>query len=194
MYAELKEKKHRRGKLDSEWREGIWLGHTEKSNEVLVGTPEGVVRTWAVTRRPDEERWRSEKIESMRGTPSCPVPGRTGSDIPIRIRVESGEEVEAVEYIPSRQEFGRRRLQLRKRHFEKHGFTEGCEGCRRSRIGRRVVKHRGHSEACRRRMYEAMASNAEDREWLRSVVWSRRLHQHARRLHGQQVLIRRDAT
>ena len=31
-------------KFDSEWRKGVWLGHTRNSNEHVIGTPEGVLR------------------------------------------------------------------------------------------------------------------------------------------------------
>ena len=40
-YKQVRKTKAQEGKLDSEWRCGIWLGHTRSSNEVLIGTPEG---------------------------------------------------------------------------------------------------------------------------------------------------------
>ena len=36
--------------MDSKWREGIWLGQNRSSNESLVGTPDGVFKTWTIRR------------------------------------------------------------------------------------------------------------------------------------------------
>ena len=33
---------------------------------------------------------------------------------------------------------------------KKHGYTDGCEGCRRQRVG--IKDHREHTEECRQRM------------------------------------------
>ena len=42
-YKEIRPGKERANKLESEWREGLWLGHSRRSNEA-IGTREGVVR------------------------------------------------------------------------------------------------------------------------------------------------------
>jgi hypothetical protein len=41
MYNKLKESGQRKNILDSDWEEGLWLGHARTSNEVLIGTTEG---------------------------------------------------------------------------------------------------------------------------------------------------------
>ena len=46
-YKQLKESHEQRGKLETTWQEGIWLGQRNKSNEVLIGTKDGVVKSWA---------------------------------------------------------------------------------------------------------------------------------------------------
>ena len=46
-----------RNKLDSPWEQGVWLGHARGSNEVLIGTKEGVVRAWATKRNAEAEQW-----------------------------------------------------------------------------------------------------------------------------------------
>ena len=47
----------KKAKLETDWEEGIWIGHARSSSEVLVGTDRGVVRAWAVKRLPSESRW-----------------------------------------------------------------------------------------------------------------------------------------
>ena len=42
--------------MENTWLEGLWLGHSRTSNEVLIGTKEGVVKAWPVKRKPDEEK------------------------------------------------------------------------------------------------------------------------------------------
>ena len=56
--------------MESKWEEGLWLGHTRNSNEVLVGNKDGVVKAWAVRRRPLEERWDDALVRSLRAKPS----------------------------------------------------------------------------------------------------------------------------
>ena len=43
-------------------------------------------------------------------------------------------------------------------------FTDGCPGCEHKRAGREG--HRGHSAACRERIYEAMQNSEEGRDLL----------------------------
>ena len=50
-------------------------------------------------------------------------------------------------------------------HLEKYGYTDDCEGCKHKRAGMRDV--RPHSEACRKRIEEAMEEDEEGREQKR---------------------------
>ena len=49
--------KDRRFKMDSAWKEGIFLGQRTVSGEYLVGSKEGVFRPRTVARVPIEKRW-----------------------------------------------------------------------------------------------------------------------------------------
>ena len=49
-YKEIRPGKERANKLESEWREGLWLRHSRRSNEAIIGTREGVVRAYAIKR------------------------------------------------------------------------------------------------------------------------------------------------
>ena len=115
----------------------MWLGHNRGSSEVLIGTPDGVVRARAVKRKPEEERWRADAILNITGTPARPNPQMPGHDIPVHIHVQFDvDHCLPGEPAPARVEIVSRRTYLKACDFQKHGWTEGCEGCRRLKTGR----------------------------------------------------------
>ena len=161
-YKQLKLSTDSTQKLESCWHEGVWIGQNQRSNEVLIGTTSGVVKAFAVKRRPDEERWNKDAIINMQGTPEHPVPGMPGRRIPIAIHVDRHEAQEQADEPPRVTEWPRR-MQLRRRHFVKHGYSESCAGCRAMQAG---ISQRIHNEACRRRMQEEMEKDEEGRRWI----------------------------
>ena len=151
-----------KNKLESQWEEGVWLGHARGSNEALIGTDRGVVRAWAVKRRIAEEKWQAAVIRNMQGTPARPNPQMPGQDVPIRVSLPAeGGAAAPTEPPPARNESVPRRTYLKPRDFEKHGYTEGCEGCRRVRTG--GMGARPHTEQCRARMEEALKQEGNPR-------------------------------
>ena len=68
-------------KLNPKFERGIWLGVHARSNEDIIGTPEGVLRASIVKRVPEDERWNKEAVLGIKGTPWKP-------------RVQSEEESE----------------------------------------------------------------------------------------------------
>ena len=104
-YKELKGKSETAGKIESGWREGLWLGHARSSNEIFVGTREGVVRAWAIRKKPYEEQWDGDLVKNMMGTPAQPNPLKASSQVPIRITFEENPDVVVVEGVgPARVE------------------------------------------------------------------------------------------
>ena len=75
-----------------EWREGLWLGHSRRSNEAIIGTREGVVRAYAVKRIDEESRWDAKYLQEMKGTPQQPDPSRPGLAIPIKVNIDPPHE------------------------------------------------------------------------------------------------------
>ena len=64
---------------DLHWQRGLWLGRTSRSNEVLVGTPTGVVASRSVRLVPDlGKEAAAELIRAMIGIPWNTVRGRMG--------------------------------------------------------------------------------------------------------------------
>ena len=165
-YKELRQHHERRDKMESEWFEGLWLGHTRNSNEHLIGTHGGVVKAYSVKRRSEDERWDKAYIEGVRGTPQQPDPARSGLTVPISVRFdvaapEDGAPPKADQDEPQRQI---RRMRITEAILKQHGYTDGCEGCRFRRAG--LSETRGHTEACRTRIEAAMAGEEVGRRVL----------------------------
>ena len=56
--------------MEPKWEEGLWLGHSRSSNEVLVGNRDGIVIAWDIRRRPPEKRWDNAMVMSLKEVPS----------------------------------------------------------------------------------------------------------------------------
>jgi len=154
--------KNERPKIETSWRDGIWLGIKNRTGEHIIGTPEGVVKAYTVRRRPEEERWSAEEVNAVRGTPGRPKPGRRDMRIPVRVQ-------ETMETIPERTQgeaVRTRRVYLKKKDFIKPGYTPGCEGCVRIRDNR---ERRAHTSACIERMKEELMKTEEGKERLRKA-------------------------
>ena len=123
-YKEIREGKEHVNKMDTEWKEGVWLGHARGSNEILVGTRDGVVRAYSVIRKPEGERWNRVLLQEMQGTPQQPDPNKQSEVIPIKIRFDPPGEGEIVERkLPKKRTV--RRMRLEQTMFEDYGYTEG---------------------------------------------------------------------
>ena len=70
------------GSLDARWSTGVWLGKRWRSAKHYVGTPQGVVKSYVVTRKPLEDRWRAEAVDAITGTPWNSTPLRTDEEAP----------------------------------------------------------------------------------------------------------------
>ena len=65
--------------LEERWAKGIWLGHARHSPEVLIGTAEGIVKSWAIRRLPEGQLW-----DGIKGSPT-------------NWRLDAGEDSQLVE-------------------------------------------------------------------------------------------------
>ena len=153
---EIRPGKERANKLESEWREGLWLGQSPRSNEAIIGTREGVVRAYAVKRMDEESRWDAKYLQEMKGTPQQPDPSRPGLAIPIKVNIDPPHEEPPAPAEGPADECDRhiRRMRITGVMLQKYGYTEGCDGCRYKRAGMREA--RSHTEVCRRRIGEVM--------------------------------------
>ena len=125
-YKEVWGGKDRKDKFNSEWEEGIWLGHTRSTNEMVMGTKDGVVRAYAIKRQDDEERWKSGLVKEMRGTPQQPNPNKPGLNIPIRVTFDEPSAQEPIPTVPLYREKVARRMKITKEILENYGYTEAA--------------------------------------------------------------------
>ena len=76
LYKPLKLSGHRRRNMEDTFLDGIFLGMMKlRSDEILVGTARGVIKTRTLRRRVEEEQWDTEFAKSIKGEPRQPVPG-----------------------------------------------------------------------------------------------------------------------
>ena len=140
-YKGLRTKSELLAKLESEWKEGLWLGHARSSNEILIGTREGVVRAWAIRKKPEGEQWDAGLIKEMKGTPCRPNPNKAGNFIPVAINFDTTEDVEVDGDVrPARTEGMPRAVYIKGWMMETYGYTEDCSGCAAKRAGMSVAK------------------------------------------------------
>ena len=153
-------KKDKNHKLEARWGEGFFLGFQWRTGEAAIGTPEGVVRASALRRVGGHRRWDGEGLGQVTGLPWKWKPDGDEGRANLRVRwLEDGERLgEAVAQDGSEKRVNR--LKLRKCDFIKHGFTQNCLGCKAILAG---AEQRGHSEACRARMTEALSGTPEGR-------------------------------
>ena len=80
----------RRSKINLEPRflDGIFLGLTDRSDEILVWGPEGVRKARTIRRRPEGEQWNKELLLAVCGTPLLPNPG--SEDTRIHTKMHAG--------------------------------------------------------------------------------------------------------
>ena len=57
FYRQVRSGKTQREKGETDMQEEVWLGHADRSNDVLIGTSAGVIRVYDVIRKPEGERW-----------------------------------------------------------------------------------------------------------------------------------------
>ena len=69
------------------WEEGIWLGLTDKSFEVIIGTSGGVIKVRDIKRKGEHEQWDIAKFNALQGVPWEPIPGREGIELKTRVYV-----------------------------------------------------------------------------------------------------------
>ena len=57
----------RQGKMQGRFQKGVFLGRVDRTNEVMVGVGNQLVRTTKLLRLPEKEQWSAEALEGLRG-------------------------------------------------------------------------------------------------------------------------------
>ena len=155
-----------KNKYDVRWNEGIFLGVMDESNEILVGTREGVVKAKDFKRMGTyANRWNKQEILEMKGAPWEPTPGR-GGDMEVRPRINVEEDVGPTASPPVEpKEVG---APKRGRIYRDEAFRFGLDfNC----LGRRAIntgaKAQGHREECRKRIEEELRKEGKQERFDR---------------------------
>ena len=150
-------------KLDSEWAEGIFLGMTGQTPEILVGTENGIFTSSDVRGLPDGPgRWSAKMVENMRTTfeeyidPSAAAPDAISVHVPEN-PIDPNSLPTAAAAIQST-----RIMRLLPEDFRLCGYTGGCPGC--VQLQRKTGISRIHTEVCRRRVEAWFGDSSEGKQ------------------------------
>ena len=137
LRGDIGDKRKAKIEMEPRFKDGVFLGLTDRSDEILVHCSEGVRKARTIRRKPEEERWQKEAVLSVQGTPLQPNPGV--NDVRIHTCMNPGVAIEGTIGEPVtrdevRKELGEtRRFQLLRtdvrKAAEKIGFTKDCPGC-----------------------------------------------------------------
>ena len=148
-------------KFECRWEEGVWLGVRDETGEVIIGTPQGVVKARDFKRRGSlEERWCMQKLSEIKGSPWEPIPGHLEAEIPVKVHFPpEAEAPRPVDPGIERPEI-RRRMRIRREDIVRLGYTVGCHGC--IAVSRNVPAQ-NHSEICRERIEKMLREEGNQR-------------------------------
>ena len=130
-------------------RVGLWLGVSERTEEVLIGTRNGFVKCRTASRLNEADRWSRESVLGMSGTPYEPIPGNPSQHIPADV-ADNGERMgfdsendelpkEVINDEADEQEFkvGIDKFHASRKAIRESGETAGCPACG-------IIKMRGN--------------------------------------------------
>ena len=141
-------------RVEPRWEDGIFLGVSDRSDELYVGTERGMHKVRRVRRREATERVDLTFRNSVSARPwDGPKKVRD-----VRIVLP---DVSSPAAMAEGEAIGKgRRLYISKAHIMKHGLTEGCLGCQCLADGKRA---QGHSQGCRARLEAEVTKTDEGR-------------------------------
>ena len=177
LYKPLKLSGHHRGNMEDTFLDGIFLGMRLRSDEILLGTARGVIKTRTLRRRVEEEQWDPEAPSPLR------QPGINSDHVPAAIPDKAGVcleedqpdarlgqldegidplEAREVSMPPDRLVTQVRSDTLKRMYVtrglgKKYGPTLGCPGC--ATIGSH--HQASHSDTCRDRMRAELEKSEE---------------------------------
>ena len=137
-------------KLEGRWGEGFFMGIKWRTGESWIATADGIVKTSAIRRVGAHRRWDAESLLKVKGVPWDHVQ-RDATPGNVRVQWLDPPAVGPVHVFDEGPQ--PRRVYIKRDDLYRHGFTEGCPGCRSISQG---GEPRGHTDACRTRLETAM--------------------------------------
>ena len=106
---------------------GILLGVRERSEEIIVGEGEEVIRARDYSRRPASEQWCAEEALQLKASTSAPnMQGESLKIKCVRRQVEHQSVDRTVGHEDGSAGIHQRSLKLRRPLLERYGYTAGC--------------------------------------------------------------------
>ena len=178
----FKEQSENEGQVRRQHVGGHICGLMIRTDECLLGTPEGVVKARTIKRKLAGEAWSGDMSVNMQGTPDNPVPGRKSDRVPtdVHLRLEAGEGIdeygvggnygdyglEVIVEMPATVRVTQPRPDeemiqwyITKHMVRDYGATPDCPGCE----SRGKKSGGSHSWAYRQRVEEDMARDGKGR-------------------------------
>ena len=127
-----------------------------------MGTAEGIFKVSTIKRRPADQRWSLEMIQSIAGSLQEPTPGSGQRRIQAYARIAPDEAPRSTTYAPAPdiEEPEVRAAQIRQDEVRAHGGTPGCLGCKAIAMGK---GRNAHTFECRRRFEELLRQDAKSK-------------------------------
>ena len=143
LRGDVADKRKARINMEPRFMDGIFLGLTDRSDEILVFSQEGIRKARTIKRRPEEERWNHDEVMKVRGSPLQPNPG--SNDVTIRTKMAPGVADDRVVGDPVTKEEVAKEIGRRRHPFylmradvrevvKKIGYTLGCKGCKATEL------------------------------------------------------------
>jgi hypothetical protein len=154
------------------WSEGLFLGRTTESGEVVIGTSFGVIKARDIRRFNQEDaRWNLQKFNELAGTPWKPNPASDDQRIHIEIKMPAGSK--PFNEVPEARPEGMiRRLKINEEDANRRGLWARCIGCRSIRDH---VRRQGHSEDCRQSITDMLKAENDPRIEQEDYKFSKRI-------------------
>ena len=144
---------------DRKWNKGAWIGVDTKTSQYMVWDGDKVAFCRTIARLTDSQKWNSEELAKMRVTP-WQMHEAKAPDVVFQERKPDEQAMRPdAPVVP-------RRMYLKPEDFDGpdgHGFTNGCARCDHARKHGHGKSSKPHSEACRKRMMEALSKTITGR-------------------------------
>ena len=115
-------------------KDGIFVGHHERTGTHIFLTPNGVQRGVGLHRLPEDRRWDADYLRTCKGLPWEVRPGRREVDQPTFGEEEQSRMAPIPVAVPPVQPTVRKMYVL-KSDIERYGETQGCQGCAQIFLG-----------------------------------------------------------
>ena len=157
--------KTRIGDFEDRFEKGVWLGMTMRTGENIVATSNAVFKVGGVMRRPPDQRWSSELIAGIKGSPAEPRPGSVSDHIPTYARQAEEKKGEEYKDKPEVHVQRVRPARITRSDLEDHGRTPNCKACNAMHAGRSSHPTGGHahSHECRLRFEDVFRESGAEK-------------------------------